>query len=103
MYGMALPNPAGVQIDFFLRVFGLRFVAGIFLAIAIYGFHSVRSYRRQELRKQSHHHDTDRLSKQMILYKMKGASDRELVELLVAYLEKFHTKSSAHSLSSLLA
>ena len=103
MFGMALPNPAGLQIDFFLRVFGLRFLAGIFLLIAIYGFHSVRSYRRQELRRQAHSHDTDRLSKQMILRKMQGANDKELVELLVAYLEKFHTKSSAHSLSSLLA
>ena len=48
-------------------------------------------------------HDTNRLSKQMFLRKMQGANDKELVELLVAYLEKFHTKSSAHSLSSLLA
>ena len=103
MFGMALPNPAGLQFDFLLRMFGLRFVAGIFLLIAIYGFHSVRSYRKQELRKQAHAHDTDRLSKQMIRHKIQGANDRELVELLVAYLEKFHTKSSAHSLSSLLA
>ena len=103
MYGMALSNPAGVQFDFLLRMFGLRFVAGIFLLIAIYGFHSVRSYRKQELVKQAHHHDTERLSKQMLLRKMQGANDKELVELLVAYLEKFHTKTGAHSLSSLLA
>ena len=103
MFGMALPNPAGLQFDFLLRMFGLRFVAGIFLLIAIYGFHSVRSYRKQELRKQAHAHDTDRLSKQMIRHKIQGANDRELVELLVAYLEKFHTKTGAHSLSSLLA
>jgi hypothetical protein len=103
MFGLALPNPAGLQIDYLLRAFGLWFLAGIFLLIAMYGFHSIRSFRRQEQRKQAHAHDTDRLSKQMILRKMQGANDKELVELLVAYLEKFHTKSSAHSLSSLLA
>lgn len=103
MFGMALPNPAGLQIDYLLRVFGLRFIAGIFLLIAIYWFHSVRSYRKQELRKQAQAQDTKRLSKQMFLRKMQGANDKELVALLVAYLEKFHTKTSAHSLSSLLA
>ena len=103
MFGLALPNPAGLQIDYLLRVFGLRFLAGIFLLIAIYGFHSVRSYRRQELKKQANHYDTDRLSKQIFLRKMQSANDKELVELLVAYLEKFHTKTKAHSLSSLLA
>jgi len=103
MYGLALPNPEGLQFDFYLRVFGLWFLAGIFLLIALYGLYTMRSLRRQELSKQAHEQDANRLSKHMLVRKMQSANDQELVELLVAYLEKFTTKTKAHSLPSLLA
>ena len=103
MNGMALANPAGLQLDFLLRVFGLRSLAGIFLLIAIYGFFTLKLYRKQTSSQAQHVHDTDRLSKQMIIQKMMHANDTEFVQLLVAYLEKFTTHTIAHSLTSLLA
>lgn len=43
-----------------------------------------------------------RLSRQLFLTKMSQANDRQLVELLVAYLEKFTTTNKANSRASLL-
>lgn len=101
MFGMALANPAGLQIDFLGRVFGLRFLAGLFLLIATYGFYSLKQYAKQTKSVAHHNKEVHRFSKQLLLQKMQKANDAELVQLLVAYLEKFTTKTKRNSLGVL--
>lgn len=99
---MALANPAWLQLDFTLKVFGLRFLAGVFILLACYGFFTRKQYHKHLRAKHGNQHDVHRLQKQLLIQKMQKAGDQELISLLVAYLEKFTTTSWAHSRNSLL-
>jgi hypothetical protein len=100
---MALANPAGLQFDFALKVFGLWFLAGIFFLLAAYGVFTWRHFQKISRKGLGHQSELSRLQKQLHIQKMRAATDQEFLSLFVAYLEKFHTTSSAHSLSTLLA
>lgn len=103
MYSMALANPAGLQVDFFLKTFGLWFLAGLFLLLAAYGWFSMKHIRSSSRIKDAHHRELDTMNKQLRIKKIQAADEQKMVALLVAYLEKFHTKTGAHSFTSLLA
>lgn len=103
MYGFALPNIAGLQLDFTLRVFGVWFLAGLFLLLGVYGLFLLKNYRKESTHQQHHHEDMDRMQKQLLLQNMSKANDQEFCTLCIAYLEKFSTKTGTHSLDSLLS
>lgn len=97
-----MSNIAGLQMDLMIRVFAVRFLAGLFFLLAVYGIFLLKNYCRESSHKNHHQQDIRRLQKQLLLQKLQQADDQELCTLFVAYLEKFSTKTGTHSLESLL-
>jgi hypothetical protein len=54
MNGFALSNTSGLQLDFYIRIFIITFLTGVFCMTAVYGILTLRRYRKQYRQQQAH-------------------------------------------------
>jgi hypothetical protein len=103
MNGFALSNTSGLQLDFYLRIFIVTFLTGVFCMTAVYGLLILRRYRKEYRQQQEQGVDMMLLEQQLYLQKLHASHHQEFIALFVAYLEKFVTKKPSESLKSLLS
>jgi hypothetical protein len=103
MNGFALSNASGLQLDFYLRIFIVTFLTGVFGMTAVYGILALRRYHREYRQQQQHGGNMLLLEQQLYMQKLQAGNHQEFVALFVAYLEKFVTKKPSDSLKSLLS
>jgi hypothetical protein len=103
MNGFALSNTSGLQLDFYLRIFIVTFLTGVFCMTAVYGILTMRRYRKEYRQQQAFGGDMSLLEQQLYLQRLQAGNHQEFVTLFVAYVEKFVTKKPSDSLKGLLS
>ena len=102
MYGFILPNPQGLQIDIYGKVFLLRVGIGIAGGVAGYSRYLLQRAKKRQTLQAQHQEHMERMRTQLHMSGAPLTQDQKLVIQFVAYLEKFTTKQQSYSRESLL-
>ena len=101
MHGLLLPNPQGLLVDLYSKIFFVWLGIGLCLVGAWYAWRQYRTTRHAAQRQEQGEKSYGDLEYRLLLTRIQQSDHHEVIALFVAYLENFTTREQIYSRTTL--